>query len=163
MGTRIIFNGQHYDSRDAMPPSVREAYDYAMTLVAKTNRGAPARALDDGAVRHEIEVQHMSFTIDGKTYTNPDDMPADVRKVYQQAMAKIDGDRNGVPDAFERPDQRVASRLDATRYSFTVGSGAMTRGSGSGRSGSNTSTLLIYAVLGAALATLLFWWWQRSG
>ena len=156
MGTRIIFNGQHYDSVDAMPASVRQAYEHAMALVVKTNRNPPARTPDDGVVRQEIQVQSMSLTINGKTYTNPDEMPADVRRVYEQAMAQVDHDRNGVPDAFERPDQSEETRVNTTRYSFTVGSGSMMHGSG--RSGSNTLSLLMFAILGAALVTFLYWW-----
>jgi len=41
------------------------------------------------------------ITLNGQEYTSLDEMPADVRQQYEQAMAKIDADRNGVPDVLE--------------------------------------------------------------
>jgi hypothetical protein len=38
------------------------------------------------------------FTINGQTYGSVDDMPADVRRMYDQAIGTIDRDGNGVPD-----------------------------------------------------------------
>jgi hypothetical protein len=44
----------------------------------------------------------QTIVVNGQTYTNVDDMPADVRKIYEQ-MAGLFGDanRDGVPDLFE--------------------------------------------------------------
>jgi hypothetical protein len=42
------------------------------------------------------------IVIDGKTYDNVDEMPADVRKQYEQAMKMLgDENKNLVPDVFE--------------------------------------------------------------
>ena len=38
----------------------------------------------------------------GKTYTDPSEMPADVRKAYDQALGLLaDANRNGIPDLLE--------------------------------------------------------------
>ena len=51
----------------------------------------------------EFHFSKQSFKINGKTYSSPDQMPEDVRKVYESAMAKLreDKDGNGVPDVLE--------------------------------------------------------------
>src|SRR4029450_7816376 len=39
----------------------------------------------------------------GKTYTNVESMPEEVRQAYQQALAQFaDADKNGIPDILER-------------------------------------------------------------
>jgi len=45
------------------------------------------------------------IVIDGKTYKSVDEMPSEVRKLYEEAMRNLDKNQNGVPDAFEqKPD-----------------------------------------------------------
>jgi hypothetical protein len=39
----------------------------------------------------------------GKTYTNVESMPEEVRQAYQDALAQFaDADKNGIPDILER-------------------------------------------------------------
>lgn len=53
------------------------------------------------------------IVIDGKTYTSIDEMPADVREQYEQAMSVLkDRDRDGVPDILE--DGRGSSIVTQT-------------------------------------------------
>ena len=44
-----------------------------------------------------------SFTVNGRTYASVDEMPADVRRHYEETLRMLTTDRdgNGVPDAFE--------------------------------------------------------------
>src|SRR5690242_10329726 len=43
------------------------------------------------------------FTVNGKTYSSPDEMPAEERKIFESTMAKLgeDKDHNGIPDVLE--------------------------------------------------------------
>lgn len=42
------------------------------------------------------------IVIDGKTYKSVEEMPADVRRTYENAMSQLaDNDRNGLPDVLE--------------------------------------------------------------
>lgn len=51
------------------------------------------------------------IVIDGKTYSSVDDMPEDVRKLYEQALGSLkDEDRNHIPDAFENISSLISSR-----------------------------------------------------
>jgi hypothetical protein len=43
------------------------------------------------------------IVIDGKTYKSVDEMPADIRAKYEEAMRSLDQNRNNTPDLFENP------------------------------------------------------------
>ena len=43
------------------------------------------------------------IVIDGKTYKSVDEMPADIRAKYEEAMRSLDQNRNNTPDVFESP------------------------------------------------------------
>lgn len=48
------------------------------------------------------------IVIDGKTYNSVNEMPEDVRRLYEQAMSSLkDQDANRVPDAIEQPGELV--------------------------------------------------------
>lgn len=61
--TRIIFNGQEYPSREAMPEDVRRAYDAALGILRENHPGSADAAAGDHTV---IDMQHRtSFTLGG--------------------------------------------------------------------------------------------------
>ncbi len=96
MSTRITFNGKEYDSLDAMPPEVRQAYDRAIELVKKNNAG--------GTVAPHVNLKFSTsvrFVHDGKRYDSVDQMPPEVREKYAAAMHQIDRNQNGIPDFLE--------------------------------------------------------------
>jgi len=43
------------------------------------------------------------IVFNGQEYSSPEEMPAEIRKAYEQAMATVlaDADRDGIPDIFE--------------------------------------------------------------
>jgi len=41
------------------------------------------------------------IVIDGKTYKSVDEMPPDIRRLYEETMRNMDKNQNGVPDVFE--------------------------------------------------------------
>ena len=51
------------------------------------------------------------ITINGKTYTSVEEMPPDVRKQYEDAIAKLntDANNNGIPDFAEQPGKGFVS------------------------------------------------------
>lgn len=64
--TRIVFNGQEYSSREAMPEEVRRAYDEALAMLRKGHPGAVEGALDAGGDNTVISVQReVSFKLGG--------------------------------------------------------------------------------------------------
>jgi hypothetical protein len=112
MTARIIFNGKTYNSIDDMPPEARQAYEKALALLADQNANAVPDFLDgllNGQAPGEgLEPLNTFATVstqivhNGQTYASLDEMPAEARRAYEQAMAAFDRDRNGVPDAFEQ-------------------------------------------------------------
>jgi hypothetical protein len=101
MGTRIIFNGQEYTSVEAMPAGVRQAYQQALAQLADADRNGIPDILERGAAGNVIGIQHSSITVNGRTFSSVGEMPAPVRRLYEQAMGQVDANRNGVPDALE--------------------------------------------------------------
>lgn len=64
------------------------------------------------------------ITIEGKTYQSVEEMPADVRRRYEQAMSVLsDRDGNGVPDVLEgdSPDPNVISHVTTSQRVFVNG------------------------------------------
>jgi hypothetical protein len=61
-------------------------------------------------VTREADMRHTSRTftkimINGRTYTSVEEMPPDVRRQYEETMAKlsVDKNNNGIPDFAEQP------------------------------------------------------------
>ena len=99
MATRILFNGREFAGPDEMPADVRRLYDLAMEQLADADQnGIPDVLERAGAAGHVIGIEHTSITVNGKTYGSVDEMPADVRRLYEQAIAGIGVNQGGIPD-----------------------------------------------------------------
>ncbi|HVM72409.1 MAG TPA: hypothetical protein VMT91_11675 [Anaerolineales bacterium] len=79
--TKIRFNGQEYDSVEAMPPEARQAYE---------------QAISNGRVYTKKKI-----VFNGKEYGSVDEMPAEQRGLYEQVRGMIDANQNGIPDMLE--------------------------------------------------------------
>jgi hypothetical protein len=102
MAMRIVFNGREYAGSDQMPSDVRRLYDLAMDQLADADRdGVPDVLGRGGAAGHVIGIEHTSITVNGATYGSVDEMPADVRRLCEQAMASIGANPGGVPGVFQ--------------------------------------------------------------
>jgi hypothetical protein len=105
MAGTIVFNGKTYHSIDEMPPEVREAYEQIMSaFVDKKQNGMPD--VFEGLLStntNDLNIQSRSSTIiyDGKKYDSVDQLPPEARQKYDQAMGKLDADKNGIPDFVE--------------------------------------------------------------
>ena len=58
------------------------------------------------------------IVIDGKTYKSVDEMPPDIRAIYEAAMRGLDRDRNGMPDMLDRANPFEDKNKDDMPDSF---------------------------------------------
>lgn len=109
----FVINGKTYASLDEMPPEVRQAYEQTMGMLRDENQNGFPDILE-GITGADVSTVQTTLNLpgtiqiisEGKTYTSLDEMPADARLTYDQAMAKLgplmsDSDGNGIPDVFE--------------------------------------------------------------
>ena len=88
---RIRVNGVEYDSPEAMPPDVRHLYEDAMrqalpALKDQDGNGVPDLFEGKGAGRARTFLSSR-ITVNGKTYRGVEEMPADVREIYERLKA----------------------------------------------------------------------------
>ena len=57
---------------------------------------------------------HTRIVFNGQEYSSPEEMPPDVRQVYDRTMSTVlaDTDRNGVPDIFETGSSKTVIQSD---------------------------------------------------
>jgi hypothetical protein len=96
VSTRIVFNGQTFDSLEAMPPDVRAKYQAVLVALGAGDRAKLEAALGAGALAGPgIKINTTVRTrirVNGKDYDSVDAMPADVRVVYERALGKKTGE-----------------------------------------------------------------------
>jgi hypothetical protein len=97
---KIIFNGQEYDSLEAMPAEVRQLYQMAAGLLADRDQNGVPDIFEGSEAAPTTVVQSTQFIVDGKVYTSLDELPAEARQKYEQAMGRLNANRDGVPDLF---------------------------------------------------------------
>ena len=98
---KINFNGQEYDSPEAMPAEVRRLYEMANQMFADKDQDGTPDLFESLAGTQAASIQTSQFVVDGKVYTSLDQLPADARRRYERAMDQLDTNRNGVPDLLE--------------------------------------------------------------
>ena len=131
----IVIDGRTYNSVNDMPPDIRQKYEQAMRSLqdAKDNRvpgtfesvaSDPMSILADknkdgvpdvleNLTTGQMIGQSMKIIMDGKEYDGLESLPPEARARYEEAMGKLDANRNGIPDFVERmfgsPGQNVMS------------------------------------------------------
>jgi hypothetical protein len=120
----IIIDGKTYHSTDEMPAEVRQRYEQAMhSLGDKNQNGIPdafealnilADTDGDGApdileniLAGQPFVNSMKIIANGKEFNGIEDLPPEVRARYEEAMSRVDSNRNGIPDFAEGPINSV--------------------------------------------------------
>jgi hypothetical protein len=89
---RITINGQQYDSPEAMPPDVRRMYEEAMRAVgpsmASEQSGGSTQVFTGRAGQRmgASVVVNKIITVNDRTYGSVDELPPDLRKLYQEAL-----------------------------------------------------------------------------
>ncbi len=99
MPNKIIFNGNEYASVDEMPPDVRQAYEQAMSTFTDANRNGVPDIFEHGGLTISKRVSQIVYN--GKAYSSVNELPAEARQQYEEAMAKLDANRNGIPDVLD--------------------------------------------------------------
>ena len=91
MSLKIVFNGEEYDSVDAMPPDVRKEYDVALETLRKSGGEEILSVLqrDMGVSGTHIKATFREIVVNGKKYDSVDAMPPDVRRTYERALARV--------------------------------------------------------------------------
>jgi len=98
--TKIRVNGQDYGSVNDMPPEVRQAYERALATMAGGKHGGLLGTLEKG-IRADVQmVSNAKVIFNGQEYGSVEQMPANVRHLYQAAMATIEaGGAASAPEA----------------------------------------------------------------
>ena len=114
----IVIDGKTYRSVDEMPPEIRQKYEQAMrslgdandnqipdafetmNIFADKDRDGVPDILENIAAGH-VAVNSMKIIIDGKEFDGLEHLPPEARTRYEEAMRKLDADRNGIPDFAE--------------------------------------------------------------
>ena len=114
----IVIDGKTYNSVSEMPPDVRQKYEQAMRsfgdangnhipnafesiniLVDKDKNGVPD--VLETIVAGHAAVNSMKIVVDGKEFNGIENLPPEARARYEEAMGKLDANRNGIPDFAE--------------------------------------------------------------
>lgn len=102
MSNAIILNGKTYNSIDEMPPDVRAQFESMSNLLGDKNQDGVPDLMENMLNANATVMQTSTIIFDGKTYDNVDELPAEARAKYEQAMGKLaDENKNGVPDVLE--------------------------------------------------------------
>ena len=94
--TKIRVNGQDYASVEDMPPHIRQAYERAMVAMPGAKHSGLLNTLKDGANAQTVSNAKVIFN--GQEYGSVDQMPANVRHLYQAVMATIESDTPVAPE-----------------------------------------------------------------
>jgi hypothetical protein len=112
---KITFNGQEYDSPEAMPPEVRQVYQMMTGMLSDANQdGVPDLFAGIAGAAAPTVVQTTQFVVDGKAYSSLDELPPEARQKYAQAMSRLDANHNGIPDLFEGGALNVSASSPAS-------------------------------------------------
>jgi hypothetical protein len=85
---RIVFNGQEYGSREAMPEDVRKAYDEVLATLRDADADGIPDVFDAGNARTVIGVEQSSVTFNGRTLTSAGELPPWLRRLVHSATVQ---------------------------------------------------------------------------
>jgi hypothetical protein len=96
--TKIRVNGQDYASVEDMPPHIRQAYERAMAAMPGAKHSGLLNTLENGLRANAQKVSNAKVIFNGQEYGSVDQMPANVRQLYQAVMATIENDTPVAPE-----------------------------------------------------------------
>ncbi len=116
----IVIDGKTYNSVNEMPEDVRRLYEQAMSsfkdqdgnrvpdvlekdtpnMLEDRNRNGIPDVIENTAGA-PIVANAMKILFDGREFNSINELPAEARARYEQAMGTLDANRNGVPDFVE--------------------------------------------------------------
>ncbi len=97
--TKIRVNGKEYASTQEMPPQIRAAYERALASLG-SHAAHPSVGTASSHAQSDTPVA-STITLNGQTYGSSDEMPAEVRALYNDAIATLTHE-NVVSDASHR-------------------------------------------------------------
>jgi hypothetical protein len=175
MAERIIFNGKVYRSVSEMSPDVRQLYERIERLIQDADRDGVPDIMQRGGLEGIkeafgflkdmskmrqvgqwtadqlviIKETDTSITINGKTFRNINEMPSDVRAVYQKAVSQADPASIGIYDEPWRERKRESyftphdDEISKSRYNMPTSSNVIQP--------ENTNISLLLAIVLAVL------------
>jgi hypothetical protein len=96
--TKIRVNGQDYASVEDMPPNIRQAYERAMAAMPGAKHSGLLNTLENGLRANAQTAFSAKVIFNGQEYGSVDQMPANVRQLYQAVMATIKSDTPVPPE-----------------------------------------------------------------
>ncbi|MDQ3209445.1 MAG: hypothetical protein M3Q37_12685 [Gemmatimonadota bacterium] len=110
MATRIIFNGQEYDSPEAMPPDVRKAYQVMLDQFQDRDKDGIPDVLQGGSAgKNVLGMLQTSVTFNGRTLEGMG-LPAPVRRLIGNVIAH--GISKGTAPAEPHGNEPLVRALD---------------------------------------------------
>ncbi len=114
----IIVDGKTYHSVEEMPPEIRQKYELAMRALGDANGNQIPDVLEgmniladqnkngkpdllENLTTSNVVVKSTKIILDGKEFSSIEHLPPEARARYEQAMGKLDANRNGIPDFIE--------------------------------------------------------------
>jgi len=98
MAPSIIFNGKGYESAEEMPADVRRAYQSIMGILADKNQDGTPDLLESLPAGAAQAISSMQVFFEGRMYSGVNELPPEARARYEQAMSKLDREKDGVID-----------------------------------------------------------------
>jgi hypothetical protein len=87
---KIVLNGKEYDGVESMPPDVRKDYETVLDSLKNTGGDEVLSLLRSGE-HTNIKATLREIVVNGKSYGSVDEMPADVRRTYEDAVGRMGG------------------------------------------------------------------------
>ncbi len=119
----IVIDGKTYHGVNEMPPEVRQEYEHAMRSFGDANQNHIPDAVETASTQAaniladkdkdgipdlfenitagSTVVNNMKIIVDGKEFNSLESLPPEARARYEEAMGKLDANRNGIPDFVE--------------------------------------------------------------
>lgn len=95
--TKIRVNGKDYAGVEEMPPEIRAAYERAIASLS----GQPPQpsGVTSVSIGRTATTLTSTITFNGQTYHSADEMPADVRTLYNNVIATVVYESAGAGEA----------------------------------------------------------------
>lgn len=150
MPNTLIINGKTYNSIDEMPPDVRATFESTSKLLGDQNQNGMPDFIENMANVNATVIQTSKIIFEGKAYDSVEELPAEARAKYEQAMGKLaDENKNGVPDVIENA-VKDAPTFVTTQFS----AGASPRHLQSAPA-SNLGPIIVLAIVAIGLAIIV--------
>jgi hypothetical protein len=103
VSVKITFNGKEYDGVDAMPPDVRQDYEVLLESLKSTGGEEILSLLKGDPARASVKATFREIVVNGKKYGSLEEMPVEVRRTYEEAVARMTPGAAGGPQSVPPP------------------------------------------------------------